>query len=47
MSISLKEIEIIEKIKINSNFKYITKFKYQKIKNIIDSMKKYYKIIYN
>ena len=47
MSIPLKEIEMIERIKVNSDFKYTTEFKYQKIRNIINSMKNHYKIIHD
>ena len=38
---------MIKEIKIISEFKYITKFEYQKIYNIIHSIEKYYKNIYN
>ena len=37
------EIKIIEEIEINEDFKYITKFEYQKIFNIKDLIKWYYK----
>ena len=47
MSISSKEIEMIEGIKVNSGFKYTTEFECQKIENIIDSMKKHYKITHD
>lgn len=43
----LKRINEIKEIKIVSEFKYIMKFKYQKICNIINSIKKHYKNIYD
>ena len=38
---------MIKEIKVNSDFKYTTEFECQKIENIIDSMKKHYKITHD
>ena len=46
-SIPSHEIEVIKKIKIIQDFKYITKFECYKLHDILDSMEKYYRIIHD
>ena len=47
ISISSNKIEVIERIKVIQDFKYIIGFKCHKLEDISDSMKKYYKIIHD
>ena len=47
IKILIKKINMIEGIKIVSEFKYIIEFEYQKTCDIIHSIEKYYKNIHD